>query len=329
MNPVTSQSSSLAEGNDVPSLVVDLRQAGMRLDHFLVQAYRGCSRALLISAVRSGDIRVNGTVSKSSYKLKPGDSVTGRPMPRQTALHVEAEEMPLQILYEDDFILALSKPPGMVVHPGSGNSSGTLVSGVLHYCREIAGVGDAARPGVVHRLDKDTSGLMLIAKTEQALRQLAADFKERRVQKEYLAIVHGIMAEKSGRIAAPIGRHSFNRQKMAVQPETGRHAATSWRVIGEAESRYSLLAVIIETGRTHQIRVHMQYIGHPLAGDAVYGRGSSDSRFPRQMLHAARLGFNHPLTGQHLTIIAPLWPDFLAAVKGLFGGIPPQLEEYL
>lgn len=301
----------------------------MRLDHFLVQAYREFSRALLVQAVRSGDIRVNGNISKSSYKLKAQDLVTGRPTLRQSAPHVEAREMPLEILYEDDFLLALSKPPGLVVHPGSGNSSGTLVSGLLHHCRGIAGVGDAARPGIVHRLDKDTSGVMLIAKTEQVLRQLADDFKERRVKKEYLAIVQGTMPDKNGRIVAPIGRHPVNRQKMAVQPETGRHAATSWRVIGEAEGRYSLLAVVIETGRTHQIRVHMQHIGHPLAGDAVYGGGSRDGRFPRQMLHAARLGCSHPATGRHLDIVAPLWPDFLAAVQSLFAGIPPQLRDFL
>ncbi len=328
MNPGTCQPSPPAEANDVPSFVIDSRQAGMRLDHFLVQAFRDYSRALLISAVRSGDIRVNGTVSKSSYKLKTQDKVTGRPTFRSAVLHVEAEEMQLEILCEDDFLLALSKPPGLVVHPGSGNSSGTLVSGLLHHCHGIARVGDTARPGIVHRLDKDTSGVMLIAKTEQVLRQLAADFKERRVKKEYLAIVHGTMPEKSGRIVAPIGRHPVNRQKMAVLAETGRHAATSWRVIGEAEDRYSLLAVVIETGRTHQIRVHMQHIGHPLAGDAVYGGGSRDHRFPRQMLHAARLGCIHPATGQQLDIVAPLWPDFLAVVQSLFAGIPPQLKDF-
>ena len=301
----------------------------MRLDHFLVQSLPGLSRALLIAAVRSGDITVNGIVCKSSYRLKTGDLVSGQPRTQDTAIHVEPEEMPLQILFEDDYLLALSKPPGMVVHPGSGNTRGTLVSGLVYHCRAIAAVGDAARPGIVHRLDKDTSGLMLVAKDDGVLRKLAADFKNRLVKKEYLAMVHGVMPEKSGRIVAPIGRHPVNRQKMAVQPETGRHAATNWRVIGEAENRYSLLVVVIETGRTHQIRVHMQHIGHPLAGDAVYGGISRDNRFPRQMLHAARLAFSHPVTAQYMEIVAPLWPDFLAAVTAVFGSIPSQLKEFI
>ena len=300
----------------------------MRLDHFLVQSFPGLSRALLINAVRSGDITVNGIVCKSSYRLKAGDLVSGQPRTQDTAIHVEPEEMPLQILFEDEYLLALSKPPGMVVHPGSGNTSGTLVSGLVYHCQAIAGVGDAARPGIVHRLDKDTSGLMLVAKDDGVLRKLAADFKNRLVKKEYLAMVHGVMPEKTGRIVAPIGRHPVNRQKMAVHPEAGRHAATSWRVIDEADNRFSLLAVVIETGRTHQIRVHMQYLGHPLAGDAVYGGSSRDHRFPRQMLHAARLGFSHPVTAQYVEIVAPLWPDFLAAVKAVFGRIPSQLGEF-
>jgi 23S rRNA pseudouridine1911/1915/1917 synthase len=329
MNSTTIRSPQFAEEGESASLIVDSRWAGLRLDHFLVQSLPGLSRALLIAAVRSGDITVNGLVRKSSYKLKAGDQISGQPRLQDIAVHVEPEEMPLQILFEDEYLLALSKPPGIVVHPGSGNKNGTLVSGLVYHCQAIAAVGDAARPGIVHRLDKDTSGLMLVAKDESVLRKLATDFKNRRVKKEYLAMVHGIMPEKSGRIVAPIGRHPVNRQKMAVQPETGRHAATSWRVIGEAENRYSLLAIVIETGRTHQIRVHMQHIGHPLAGDRVYGGGSRDHRFPRQMLHAARLGFNHPVTAQYVEIVAPLWPDFFVAVKEVFGKIPSQLGEFI
>lgn len=329
MNSMPIQSPQPAEEGESLSLIVDSRSAGLRLDHFLVQVLPGLSRALLISTVRSGDITVNGIVRKNSYRLKTGDLISGKPRTQDTAVHVEPEKMPLQILFEDEYLIALSKPPGMVVHPGSGNTGGTLVSGLVYHCQSIATVGDAARPGIVHRLDKDTSGLMLVAKTEGVLRKLAADFKNRRVKKEYLAIVNGIMPEKSGRIVAPIGRHPVNRQKMAVQPATGRHAATSWRTIGEAEDRYSLLAIVIETGRTHQIRVHMQHIGHPLAGDAVYGGGSRDHRFPRQMLHAARLGFSHPATGQYLEIVAPLWPDFSRAVEAVFGNIPSQLGEFV
>jgi 23S rRNA pseudouridine1911/1915/1917 synthase len=167
---------------------------------------------------------------------------------------------------------------------------------------------------------------MLVAKDERTLRLLAADFKDRRVDKEYLALVHGIMPEPRGRIVAAIGRHPVNRQKMAVQERSGRHAATNWRVLTDFAGRFSLLAVRIETGRTHQIRVHLSHIGHPVAGDPVYGGRHRDGGFARQMLHAVRLGFVHPVTGRHLTLIAPLWPDFLQVIKDLAGEIPAELE---
>ncbi|MBM9529927.1 RluA family pseudouridine synthase [Desulfoprunum benzoelyticum] len=299
---------------------------GIRFDHFLVQTIPDFSRSILVSSIRCGALKVNGHERKSSYRLKEGDRVHGLIRTEDAGLHVEPEKIPLQILFEDQSLLALSKPPGLVVHPGSGNRSGTLVNGLVHYCNAIASVGDNARPGIVHRLDKDTSGVMLVAKDERVLRLLAADFKERRVDKEYLALVHGILPEKSGRIVAAIGRHPVNRQKMAVLEGAGRHAATNWRVVAEAEERFSLLSLTIETGRTHQIRVHASHIGHPVAGDAVYGGRPRDPRFPRQMLHAARLRFVHPITKNPLDIVAPLWPDFVAAVEQLFGEIPMKIQ---
>lgn len=325
MNSSADKPPDRQEGFDSLFFVIEGRQAGIRLDHFLVQVVPDISRAVLISSIRSGQVRVNGAELKSSYKLKEGDTVAGR-IVVEPAIHIEPEEIPFQILYEDEYLLALSKPPGLVVHPGSGNRSGTLVNGLVHHCHAIASVGDDIRPGIVHRLDKDTSGLMLVAKDEKVLRLLAAEFKNRRVEKEYITLVYGIMREQQGRIVAPIGRHPVHRQKMSVQEVNGRHAATNWRVITEFESRFTLLAVQIETGRTHQIRVHMNHIGNPVAGDLVYGARHQDRRFVRQMLHAARLGFIHPVTKRHLTIVAPLWPDFLQVIENLAGGIPDELE---
>lgn len=317
-----------SEPCDSLMFVVEGRQAGIRLDRFLVQAVPDISRAALTSAIRSGSILVNGLGKKSSYRLRENDRVTGG-WATVPVLHVEPEEMPLQILYEDEYLLVLSKSPGLVVHPGSGNNQGTLANGLVFHCREIAGVGDALRPGIVHRLDKDTSGAMLVAKDEKVLRLLSEDFKNRRMDKEYLALLHGIMKERQGRIVLPIGRHSVNRQKMAVRERTGRHAVTNWQVVDEFEGRFSLVRLRIETGRTHQIRVHMSHIGHPVAGDAVYGGHRRNQGFPRQMLHAARLGFVHPITGDRLDIVAPLWPDFLEIVQSLNGGNAAKIEEIM
>ncbi len=314
---------------DSYSFMVDRRQAGMRLDHFLVQVVPDISRSLLTSSIRSGSILVNDFEKKSSYRLRENDRVTGRWVV-EPVLHVEPEEMPLQILYEDEYLLVLSKPPGLVVHPGSGNHRGTLVNGLVFHCRNIAGVGDALRPGIVHRLDKDTSGVMLVAKDEKILRLLAEDFKHRRMDKEYIALLHGIMREGQGRIVAAIGRHSINRQKMAVRERTGRHAVTNWQVIGEFEDRFSLVRLRIETGRTHQIRVHMSHLGHPVAGDAVYGGHHRQNQgLPRQMLHASRLGFIHPITGRRLDLTAPLWPDLLQVLLDLNGGLPLEIKEFV
>ncbi len=319
-------------GNQVPQdsllFVVDGRQAGLRLDHFLVQFVPDISRSILASSIRSGSILVNGQLQKSGYRLRDNDRITGCRI-AEPVLHVEPEKMNLQILYEDEYLLVLSKPPGLVVHPGSGNRQGTLVNGLVFYCQSIAGVGDALRPGIVHRLDKDTSGAMLVAKDEKILRLLAEDFKNRRMDKEYLALLHGIMSARQGRIVLPIGRHAINRQKMAVRERTGRHAVTNWQVLDEFADRFSLVKLQIETGRTHQIRVHMSHLKHPVAGDAVYGGNRPDQRFPRQMLHAAHLGFRHPITARRLDITAPLWPDFLQIIQELSGDIPPEIEEFV
>ena len=282
----------------------------VRLDHFLVQLeLPGFSRSQITQSIRAGSIKVNGIVVKPGYRVKTGDLVDG------TLRCGPADSLPVpqpvhfDILHEDASIIVISKPPGVVVHPGSGNFYNTLVNGLLYRFKDIAAAGDPFRPGIVHRLDKDTSGVMVVARNSLVHRRLVQDFKDRQVEKTYRALVHGTPAEKSGRIVAPIGRHPVNRQKMAVREQTGRHAVSSWST-ERVYDRFSLLAVKIETGRTHQIRVHLAHIRHPVAGDEVYGGGRGFQEFPRQMLHSWRLTLNHPESGKTMTFEAPLAPDF-------------------
>lgn len=304
-----------------PALQIDLQvsptSARNRLDHFLLQHVAGTSRSNLIQSIRLGLILVDGQKKKSSYRLKAGELITGT-LFQAVVPKLVAQKIPFDILFEDDFLLIVSKPPGIVVHPGAGNADGTLVNGLLYHCRDLADVGDQIRPGIVHRLDKDTSGVMVVAKTVQSHRILVEAFKEREVHKEYLALVYGVIAKKRGRIVAPITRHPVNRQKMAVcDAGKGRHAASSWQVVEEYSESCSLVRVQIETGRTHQIRVHLSSLGHPVAGDILYGRARNTRKYSRQMLHAHRLHFSHPVSGKSLTFSAPLWPDFKETVNQL------------
>ena len=310
MNPPSSHSAAPEQGGPMVNLVVTEAHGGSRLDHFLVQLVPEISRSHLTQSIRLGLLTVDGEVKKASYRLKVGENVSGtiyQPPP----LDMIAQEVPFDLLFEDEHILILSKPPGIVVHPANGNPDGTLVNGLLYHCREIGMVGDQARPGIVHRLDKDTSGVMVVAKTEKSHRLLVEAFQAREVDKEYLALVLGDFQENSGRIVAPIGRHPVNRQKMAVCEEgRGRYASTAWELLETFDSGVNLLRLSIETGRTHQIRVHMASIGHPVAGDLLYGRARKGFDFPRQMLHAHKLTLAHPISGERLTVVAPLWPDF-------------------
>ena len=287
-------------------LMVDSASEGTRIDHFLVGHLPHYSRSQITSSIKSGTIRVNGESVKASRKLRGSEVVSGKvKMPQPLSL--DPQPVDFTVVYEDDYILGIVKPPGVVVHPADGNPDHTLVNGLLYYCRSIETVGDPVRPGIVHRLDKDTSGVMVVAKDEYIHRRLVDLFKSRAVRKIYHAIVVGKMDEKSDRIVAPIGRHSINRKKMAVCERTGKYAASNWLVEEEFSSGFSLVKVNIETGRTHQIRVHMSYIGHAVAGDSLYGK--ADSCFPRQMLHASQLEMVHPQTGMPLKLVAPLWPD--------------------
>jgi 23S rRNA pseudouridine1911/1915/1917 synthase len=301
---------------------VSPEMAGTRFDHFLVQFVPETSRSSLVQSIRMGLILVDGNTKKSSYRLKAGEVVCGTVF-QAAPPELIPQPVPFDILFEDEFLLVISKPPGIVVHPANGNPDGTLVNGLLHHCQEIAAVGNQIRPGIVHRLDKDTSGIMVVAKTAECHRLLSDAFKDRTVEKEYLSLVFGLLQQRTGRIVAPIGRHPKHRQKMAVCEEgRGRYAASSWQVIEEYAEGCCLVRVQIETGRTHQIRVHMASLGHPVAGDTLYGRARNTRKYPRQMLHAYRLGLIHPITGERLTLSAPLWYDF----KGILNQL--RMEDY-
>ncbi len=296
--------------------VINDNQASLRLDHFLVRQIPQESRARLSASVQAGSFLVDGKVRKNSYRLKSGEKVSGS-LVEQPVLEILPEPIEFDVLFEDDHLLVLSKPPDLVVHPGSGHHTGTLVNGLVYHCKSIGSVGDSTRPGLVHRLDKDTSGIMLVAKTQVIHRRLVEAFQAQMVKKQYLALVVGIMTQKQGRIVANIGRHPVHRQKMAVRQKGGKFAATNWSVVEEFDGRYSLVRLEIETGRTHQIRVHMASIGHSVAGDQIYGGKQNGNLFPRQMLHARRLGFVHPATGKDMVVEAPIWHDFAQLLQKL------------
>jgi 23S rRNA pseudouridine1911/1915/1917 synthase len=285
--------------------VVDASAAGMRLDRFLAELRPDFSRARLQGFIREGHATVNRAAAKPAWPLREGDSVVLE-IPVETAPSpLAAQEMPLGILFEDDHLLVLDKPAGLVVHPGAGNREGTLANGLLHHCAGIEIVGGTERPGIVHRLDKETSGCLVVAKTESAHRQLAAQFASRDVDKTYLALVDGKPRMPHGTIDAAIGRHTVHRQKMAVV-ERGRDALTHYRVLDSRDGK-ALVQCQPKTGRTHQIRVHLKHLGHPVAGDPVYGRRGN---FTRHMLHAWKLTFTHPATGKRISFAAPLPADF-------------------
>lgn len=301
---------------------------GRRLDLFLAARNPDLSRSQIKRAAEEGRVMVNHASAKAGLCLKPGDIVLlEREPPR--AWNVEAEDIPLSVLFEDESIIVIDKPPGIVVHPGAGNIRGTLVNALLHHCRDLSGIGGVLRPGVVHRLDKDTSGVMVVAKTDAAHQALAAQFKARAVMKRYSAVVVGSMPAEEGIIDAPIGRHRRDRKKMTTGVKEGREAVTKWKVVKDYGGVASLLDVEIETGRTHQIRVHLNSVKRPVLGDREYGglatslperirkgpAGEALKAMNRQALHAAALGFHHPQSGRYLEFTAPL-PEDMARLIG-------------
>jgi len=284
--------------------------AGERLDKYITQKESGLSRSFIQELVSSGHILVNNQSAKPSLRLKTGDTITIE-IPPETPSELKAENIPLEIIFQDKDLLLINKPPGLTVHPAPGHPDHTLVNGVLALEPEMEDFDDPLRPGIVHRLDKDTSGLLLVAKNRQALANLSAQFKERTIRKYYLALVKGELRPAEGFIEAPLGRDPQNRQKIAVVSD-GRHARTGYKVLRYIQG-YSLLEVKLETGRTHQIRVHFAAIGHPVAGDAVYGQ--KESWVKRQFLHAHRLSFALPSNGQVVEFTSPLPPDLEEALK--------------
>jgi len=289
-------------------------QSGARLDVWLAEQQPEHSRARWQSLIKDGMVTVNGKTVKPNHKLRAGERVEWT-IPAPVDAVPQAEDIPLNILYEDRDMIVINKPAGLVVHPAAGNETGTLVNALLHHCDDLAGIGGEKRPGIIHRLDKDTSGVMVVAKNEASLNALAHQFKERETEKEYLAIVRGIPAPPRGMIETTIGRHPIFRKKMTVNVRNGRHAVSHYEVI-EKFADAALVRVKIETGRTHQIRVHMAHIKHPVIGDEVYGR-RFDIKAPRQMLHAAKLSIRHPDGAERMQFSAPLPDDMEMLLKRL------------
>lgn len=285
-------------------------QEGARLDIWLTRRLTGMSRSRIQQLIRAGLVTINAHPVKESHKIKPGEQIeVNIPPPRPVEL--KAEKIPLNILFEDDALLVINKPAGMVVHPAPGHNSGTLVNAILHHCPQLAGIGGELRPGIVHRLDKDTSGVIIVAKTEKAVMSLADQFKRREIHKEYLAIVRGILAPPSGAIKTMIGRHATDRKKMTAAPRKGRLAITFYSTL-ETFGKFSLLNLRPETGRTHQLRVHLAHMRHSVVGDAQYGRHSARDlpvEVSRQMLHAHKICFCHPETGEKTEFTAPVPAD--------------------
>lgn len=307
-----------AEGSE-HHFIIRSQESGQRLDRYLSRKLSEISRSSITKLIQAGNVAVDGQKKKSGHKVKTGEAVQVA-LPEVKPSQLEAEDIAFDVLFEDSHLLVISKPPGLVVHPAAGNQSGTLVNGLLYHYQDLPQI-DGGRPGIVHRLDKDTSGVMVIAKSEQALRQLAEDFKERRVHKTYQAILLRSPADDYGTINAPIGRHPVQRKKMAVRPLKGRYAVSHWEVLERYANGMCLAGVAIETGRTHQIRVHMAANTTPIVGDELYGGkpGAGIMDVPaRQMLHAYHIALDHPVDRRPVAFTAPLWEDmddFLALLR--------------
>lgn len=314
-------------------LTVDKGQTLVRIDRFLTEKIANATRNKIQHAIESGSVQVNGQTVKVSYKIKPGDELKvllAKP-PRDTEVY--PEDIPLDFVYEDQYLLVVNKPAGMVVHPAHGNWSGTLVNGLVHHFQNLPEMkGNEGRPGLVHRIDKDTSGLLVIAKAEEVMTHLARQFFHHTIERTYLALVWGELEEDSGTITGHVGRSAKNRKVMDVYPDgsQGKHAVTHWKVLKRL--RYvTLVQCNLETGRTHQIRAHMKHLGHPLFNDAMYGgdkirRGTQFSKYksfvqncfelmPRQALHAKSLGFVHPVSGEKLFFECELPEDFRTVLE--------------
>lgn len=294
-------------------IVVDIDN--MRLDAYISKINSNISRTMVQKLIQEGNVFVNGKEKKISYKVQVGDIIEiNIPKPQETT--IKPENIPIEIVYEDTDIIVVNKPKGMVVHPANGNPDGTLVNAVMAICKDsLSGIGGEIRPGIVHRLDKDTSGLLIVAKNDKAHINMSNQIKNREVKKIYIALVRGLVCEDEATINMPIGRSTKDRKKMAIRKD-GKEAVTHFKVL-KRYSKYTLLEIKIDTGRTHQIRVHMSEIGHPVVGDMVYSNGKNEFGVEGQMLHAKSLDFKHPVTGEKMHLEAELPQYFKDVVEKL------------
>ena len=306
------------------SIKAGVANQGQRLDSFLAAELTGdsLSRSRIKELLASGNIKVNGNIAKPAYRLRLNDQFEVN-IPPLLPVDLTPEQVEFTILHEDDDLIVISKPPGLVVHPACGHQTGTLVHGLLFHCDNLSGISGVERPGIVHRLDMDTSGVMVVAKNDKSHQSLVAQFKEREVEKIYRAIIDGVPKQQEGRITLPIGRHQTNRLKMAINEKRGKAAITNYQLLELLPDNMSYIEVRLETGRTHQIRVHMAALGCPIAGDAVYGKKNRNLydglAISRQCLHSYSLGFTHPRSGQRMNFTAPLWPDIANTLDLLRG----------
>ncbi|MEP6709713.1 MAG: RluA family pseudouridine synthase [Verrucomicrobiota bacterium] len=304
-------------------LRVAREKAGLRLDRFLALALPDYSRSRLQELIRLGLVRLNDRQTRPRSTIQAGDLIRlTEPSPEK--IEDMPEAMTLDVLFEDDELLVINKVAGLVVHPGAGHREHTLVNALLHHCPNLSGIGGKQRPGIVHRLDKETSGCLVIAKNDMTHQSLARQFASRTVLKLYLALVTGALKQTRGIIDAPIARHSVHRKKMAVAPGRGRTAKTDYRVL-RSSPRASLVECSLHTGRTHQVRVHLHHLGHPVLGDTVYAP-KAKMNYPRQMLHAWKLGFHHPRSEQWREFEAPLPNDFVEALRETIGVSPSEIR---
>jgi 23S rRNA pseudouridine1911/1915/1917 synthase len=299
---------------DSIQLVVPKEAARLRLDQFLARELPKFSRSRLQTLIRNANVKLNGAPARPRDLVRTGDRIeVNEPPPEKIDNRPEA--IPLDVLYEDGDLIVINKPAGLVVHPGAGHREHTLVNALLHHFPKLSGIGGKERPGIVHRLDKDTSGCLVVAKTDEAHRGLATQFAERTVEKIYLALAAGKLRKTAGIIEEKIGRHPVHRQRMSVESKRGRAAKTEYRVLSSSE-RFSLVECSLHSGRTHQIRVHLHHLGHPVMGDKLYGAKFAKN-FLRQMLHAWKLAFQHPHTGQWKKFDARVPEDFCRAASSL------------
>ena len=292
--------------------------SGDRVDKFLSEQCEGYSRSFFQKLMKSGGILANGVPVKASYRISEGDQLVFE-VPEAVEPEILAENIPLDILYEDRDVILVNKPKGMVVHPAAGHYTGTLVNALMYHCREdLSGINGVLRPGIVHRIDMDTTGVLIACKNDQAHNSIAAQLKEHSITRRYQAIVHGTVKEDEGVINAPIGRHPQDRKKMCINHQNGKSAVTHYRVL-KRFSGFTHIECRLETGRTHQIRVHMASLGHPLLGDLVYGPSRCPYKLQGQTLHAGILGFIHPSTGKYMEFTAPL-PEYFEHLLEILPG---------